>query len=77
MKVLPIRRILWPTDFSAPSYGAREAAEELAQNFSAELVVLHVIPPIPIIPTGATLKVFSLLRTIWRWKVRPERHSEK
>ena len=58
--MLPIRRILWPTDFSAPSYGALEAAEELAQNFSAELVVLHVIPPIPIIPTGGNLEsVFS------------------
>jgi nucleotide-binding universal stress UspA family protein len=60
MQVLPVKRILWPTDFSPPSYGSLKAAEELAQNFSAELVVLHVIPPIPAIPTGGSLEgVFS------------------
>ncbi len=58
--MLPVKRILWPTDFSPPSYGALKAAEELAQHFSAELVVLHVVPPIPAIPTGGSLEgIFS------------------
>jgi len=56
MKVLPIKRILWPTDFSESSYAALKTAEELAQHFSAELVVLHVVPPIPAIPAGASLE---------------------
>jgi nucleotide-binding universal stress UspA family protein len=60
MTVLSIKRILWPTDFSEPSYRALRAAEELAQNFSAELVVLHVVPPIPVMPTGGSLEgIFS------------------
>ena len=75
--MLPVKRILWPTDFSPPSYGSLKAAEELAQNFSAELVVLHVIPPMPAVPTGAASKVFFHLRTLWKWKVRPEKHSGK
>lgn len=58
--MLPIKRILWPTDFSEPSYGALKAAEGLAQNFSAELVALHVVQPIPVIPTGGGLEgIFS------------------
>ena len=58
--MLPIKRILWPTDFSEPSYRALKTAEELAQNFSAELVLLHVVPPIPVIPTGGSLEgIFS------------------
>jgi nucleotide-binding universal stress UspA family protein len=60
IKVLPIKKILWPTYFSKSSYGALKTAEDLAPNFSAELVVLHVVPPIPVIPTGGNLEgVFS------------------
>jgi nucleotide-binding universal stress UspA family protein len=60
IKVLPFKKILWPTDFSVPSYEALKAAEELAQNFSAELLVLHVVPPIPVTPTGSSLEgIFS------------------
>jgi universal stress protein A len=53
MQVLAVKKILWPTDFSPPSYGALKVAQELAQNFSAELVALHVVPPFPFIPSGA------------------------
>jgi nucleotide-binding universal stress UspA family protein len=45
--MLPIKRILVPTDFSARSQPAIHAAIELAREFSAELKVLHVIGPIP------------------------------
>lgn len=52
--MLPVKRILCPTDFSEPSYGALGVANELAQHFSAELLIVHVISPIPIVstPTG-------------------------
>jgi nucleotide-binding universal stress UspA family protein len=43
--MLPLRRILCPTDFSAHSYLALEAAVELAQHFSAELLLVHVVIP--------------------------------
>jgi nucleotide-binding universal stress UspA family protein len=45
--MLPVKRILWPTDFSEASYQALQAAVEAAQAFQAELYMLHVIPPIP------------------------------
>ena len=47
VKMLPFRKILCPTDFSDPSYEALRVANELALYFSAELFVLHVVPPIP------------------------------
>lgn len=45
--LLPITRILWPTDFSEPSYQALNNAIELCEHFSAELVAVHVVPEIP------------------------------
>lgn len=45
--MLPLKRILCPTDFSAPSFKAVSAAGELAAAFRSELILLHVIPPIP------------------------------
>ena len=45
--LLPITRILWPTDFSEASYEALSRAVELCKHFSAELVAVHVVPEIP------------------------------
>ncbi len=42
--MLPLQRILCPTDFSDFSYGAIEKGAELAKHFGAELCVLHVTP---------------------------------
>ncbi len=46
--LLPFRKILYPTDFSDPSCTGVRAAAELAAHFDAELIVLHVVSPIPI-----------------------------
>jgi nucleotide-binding universal stress UspA family protein len=51
--MLPLKRILCPTDFSEPSYAALNAAIEFAQYFRAELNWLHVVAPVPIIATPA------------------------
>jgi nucleotide-binding universal stress UspA family protein len=52
--MLPIRRILAPTDFSSRSCSALDVAAELAQHFGAELVLVHVISPLPTaMPTAA------------------------
>lgn len=48
MKMLPYKKILCPTDFSDPSFTALKAAEELARHFSAQLLVVHVSPPVPL-----------------------------
>jgi nucleotide-binding universal stress UspA family protein len=45
--MLPFKKILCPTDFSEPSFTALKRAEELARHFAAELIVAHVIPPVP------------------------------
>ena len=53
--MLPIRRIVCPLDFSEPSQKALHAAIELATEFRAELVLVHVIPPVaPGIPADPT-----------------------
>lgn len=43
--MLPLIRILSPTDFSQPSFEALKAANELALHFSAELFMVHVLSP--------------------------------
>ena len=45
-KLLPLRRIIAPTDFSELSFAAIDHAVELARHFQAELDVLHVVPTI-------------------------------
>ena len=48
---MPPRKVLCPTDFSDPSYKALETARQLADRFSAELVLIHVVGPFP--PPGS------------------------
>jgi nucleotide-binding universal stress UspA family protein len=45
--MLPLKKILLPTDFSEPSYEALKIAKEMAMHFSAELFFIHVVPPLP------------------------------
>jgi nucleotide-binding universal stress UspA family protein len=51
--MLPIRKILHPTDFSEPSRAAFAFACSLARDYSAELIILHVYrPPAAFAPDG-------------------------
>jgi nucleotide-binding universal stress UspA family protein len=43
--------VLAPTDFSDVSIETVQRASELAEHFGAELIVVHVIPPIPTLPS--------------------------
>jgi len=45
--MLQVKKLLCATDFSEPSYRALERAAELAQHFDAELLVVHVVAPVP------------------------------
>jgi universal stress protein A len=45
--MLPFKKILCPTDFSEPALTALKRADELARHFAAELIVAHVVPPVP------------------------------
>jgi universal stress protein A len=48
--MLPIRKILAPIDFSEVSVETLVQASELTRHFQAELVVVHVIAPVPTLP---------------------------
>jgi nucleotide-binding universal stress UspA family protein len=48
--MLPIKKIVCPTDFSDPSYEGLKTAREFARHFSAKLILVHIIFPGPIIP---------------------------
>ncbi len=54
--MIPIKRILCPTDFSDSSLQALDVAVDFARHFQAELLVVHVVSPIPTIaaPAGPT-----------------------
>ncbi|MCL4305693.1 universal stress protein [bacterium] len=60
--MLPFRKILCPVDFSEPSTRALVAAEELARRYEAELHVLHVVPPVPLVelPPGSGTVAFDV-----------------
>jgi len=58
--MLPLKRIVCPTDFSEPSYEALDAACELALQFSSELLLVHVVTPVPIIPSSEASPSFNI-----------------
>ncbi|MFP3868379.1 MAG: universal stress protein [Desulfobacteraceae bacterium] len=64
--MLPVGKIVYPTDFSDPSLEALKIANELALHFSALLCVVHVIPsvpvfsPAPIPPSPPTVPQFDV-----------------
>jgi nucleotide-binding universal stress UspA family protein len=45
--MLPIKKIICPTDFSDPARLALASAVELASHFDAELCVVHIVPEVP------------------------------
>ena len=54
--MFPFAKILCPTDFSAPSLEALDWACALTRHFGGELLLLHVVTPIPAVasaPGGA------------------------
>ncbi|MGC2195818.1 MAG: universal stress protein [Terriglobales bacterium] len=48
--MLPIKRILCPTDFSGPACTCVRTASELAEHFGAELMLINVVPAVPTLP---------------------------
>ncbi|MCU0557944.1 MAG: universal stress protein [Desulfobacterales bacterium] len=58
--MLPLKTILCPTDFSAPSHQAIKTGVELAIHFNAELILLNVITPVPVVSTAYDHQVFNV-----------------
>ena len=49
--MLPIRRIVCPTDFSPAAGRAVAEATQLGLQFQAELILVHVVPVLPAVPS--------------------------
>jgi universal stress protein A len=58
--MLPFKKIICPTDFSEPACKAIKAAGEMAEKFSAELILLHVVGPVPVLETPTGLAGFDV-----------------
>lgn len=60
--MLPPKKILCPTDFSDHSFEALTVADQLAGHFSAELLVAHIVGPIPVPPVipGVAASTFNV-----------------
>ena len=58
--MLPLKKILCPTDFSEPACKAIKAAGEMAEKFSSELILIHVVGPVPVLETPTGLAGFDV-----------------
>lgn len=54
--MLPFKKILSPTDFSEPSSHALKVAQELALASNAEIILIHVVSPIPIVSSPGDMQ---------------------
>ena len=48
--MFPLERILLPTDFSEASRQSLAVAADMASDYGAELLIVHVIEPLPAVP---------------------------
>jgi len=58
--MLPLRKIVCPTDFSDPSHEAVRVAAELASHFGAEMLLLHVVVPGSAVPPAMEVPPVNL-----------------
>jgi nucleotide-binding universal stress UspA family protein len=58
--MIPIQRILVPTDFSDPAAAALRLAASFAKEFDARLYLLHVVPEPYAYPWGTELSALPL-----------------
>ncbi|MBI4772955.1 MAG: universal stress protein [Deltaproteobacteria bacterium] len=57
--LLPIKKILCPTDFSEASNVSIRVADELALHFGAELILIHVVSPMTAVRPTGTIPIFT------------------
>ena len=53
--MLKPKLILAPIDFSDPALDALKTAADLASRFGAALLLVHVVPAVPKLPTGVSI----------------------
>ncbi len=57
---LPLKKIVCPTDFSEAACKAIVAAAEIAEAAKAELILVHVVAPIPALDSPSGAPAFDL-----------------
>jgi universal stress protein A len=55
------KKILCPTDFSEASYEAVKMANDLAEHFSAQLTLVHVVQPVIPLPDVEIMRSFDVV----------------
>jgi len=67
--MLPLKRILCATDFNEPTDEGVKTAGELAEHFGAEIVLVHIVSLVPVMPSpidepSSTFNVVSYQREL-------------
>ena len=58
--MLPLKKIICPTDFSDSAHEAVRVAAELASHFGAEMLLLHVVVPGSAVPPAVEVPPVNL-----------------
>ena len=53
-------RILCPTDFSDASFEGVRMASDFAEVFSAQVVLVYVVPPVPVLSDPGVVRLFDV-----------------
>jgi nucleotide-binding universal stress UspA family protein len=56
-----VNKILCPVDFSEASNEVLKAANDLAVHFAAELLIVHVVQPVPTVSTPIQASTFNVV----------------
>ena len=72
--MIPIKRILVPTDFSEPAAAAVKWATTLALEFDGQLYLLHVVPEPYMYPWGTELSTFPVSDILTQSERAAEQH---
>jgi hypothetical protein len=80
--MLPLKKIVCPTDFSEPAHEGLKIARELATQFSSEILLVHVVTPLPamhggVAPTGFHISTVLFLLSWKSWKDQRKTPSKK
>jgi len=75
--MLPLRKIVCPTDFSEPAAEGLKVARELATQFSAEMLLVHVVTPLPAMHGGAAPTGFHIPAVLEELEVSAQKSLEE
>jgi nucleotide-binding universal stress UspA family protein len=75
--MLPFEKIICSTDFSDPSFEGLKVADELAGHFGAQVILLHVITPMPTMPGAGAPTGFHIPPVLKEMEVKATEELER